>query len=123
MDLQTSTHERASHSPKSLGCALWLQETAAGVMNIEAAGGSPVGATTPFEGKEEKVRKLSLIVGAGIGFVLGSRAGNGPYRRLEARFKGASKRSFGSSSTHGTNTSKRSDVVIGDDTPRDARPE
>ena len=64
------------------------------------------------------MRKLSLIVGAGIGFVLGSKAGHGPYRRLEARFKGAAKRSLGSSSTHGINTSKRSDVVIGDDTSR-----
>jgi hypothetical protein len=31
------------------------------------------------------MKKIALFVGVGIGFVLGSRAGNGPYKKLEAK--------------------------------------
>jgi hypothetical protein len=34
------------------------------------------------------MKKFLLAVGAAVGFVLGSRAGRGPYERLEAKVKG-----------------------------------
>jgi hypothetical protein len=33
------------------------------------------------------MRKISFLVGAGIGFVVGSRAGRGPYEQLEANVR------------------------------------
>jgi hypothetical protein len=42
--------------------------------------------------KETDMRKLTFVVGAGVGFVLGSRAGKGPYEQLEARVRGVANR-------------------------------
>ncbi len=41
------------------------------------------------------MRKISLLLGAGIGFVAGSKAGNGPYRQLEAKIREVAKRPRG----------------------------
>jgi hypothetical protein len=40
-----------------------------------------------------EVKKLWLLVGAAIGFVLGSRAGRAPYERLESKARGVAGRS------------------------------
>jgi hypothetical protein len=39
-------------------------------------------------GRLSAMRKLTLLVGVGVGFVLGSRAGKGPYEQLEAKVRG-----------------------------------
>ena len=33
------------------------------------------------------MKKLTLLIGAGVGFVLGSRAGKGPYMQLEMKVR------------------------------------
>ena len=38
------------------------------------------------------MRKITFLLGAGLGFVLGSKAGNGPYGRLETKVRGMKKR-------------------------------
>jgi hypothetical protein len=38
------------------------------------------------------MRKITFILGAGIGFLLGSKAGNGPYEQVEAKLREAIKR-------------------------------
>jgi hypothetical protein len=38
------------------------------------------------------MKRLWFLVGAGIGFVLGSRAGPGPYERLEAKVRSVTSR-------------------------------
>jgi hypothetical protein len=39
------------------------------------------------------MRKITFLLGAGIGFVAGSKAGHGPYRQLEAEVRKVTKRS------------------------------
>ena len=39
------------------------------------------------------MKKLPLIVSAGVGFVMGSRAGRGPYKKLESRARQLANRS------------------------------
>jgi hypothetical protein len=39
------------------------------------------------------MKKFLLAVGAAVGFILGSRAGRGPYEQLEAKVKGLAGRS------------------------------
>lgn len=38
------------------------------------------------------MKKLSFLLGLGVGFVAGSRAGSGPYHQLEARVRSAARR-------------------------------
>ena len=38
------------------------------------------------------MKKITLLIGAGIGFLAGSRAGNGPYEQLEAKLREVTKR-------------------------------
>jgi hypothetical protein len=38
------------------------------------------------------VKKLSFLLGLGIGFLLGSRAGSRPYQQLEAKVRSAARR-------------------------------
>ena len=38
------------------------------------------------------MKKLSFLLGLGIGFLLGSRAGSRPYQQLEARVRSAARR-------------------------------
>jgi hypothetical protein len=38
------------------------------------------------------VKKLSFLLGLGFGFLLGSRAGSGPYQQLEAKVRSAARR-------------------------------
>jgi hypothetical protein len=33
------------------------------------------------------MKKLSFVIGLGLGFILGSRAGSGPYRELETKVR------------------------------------
>jgi hypothetical protein len=39
------------------------------------------------------MRKVTFLLGAGIGFVAGSKAGNGPYRQLAVKVRKVTKRS------------------------------
>jgi hypothetical protein len=41
------------------------------------------------------VKKLSFLLGLGIGFLLGSRAGSRPYQQLEAKVRSAARRPEG----------------------------
>jgi hypothetical protein len=34
------------------------------------------------------MKKLAFVIGLGVGFILGSRAGSGPYRELEGKVRG-----------------------------------
>jgi hypothetical protein len=38
------------------------------------------------------VKKMSFLVGLAVGFLVGSRAGSGPYQQLEARVRSAARR-------------------------------
>jgi hypothetical protein len=38
------------------------------------------------------VKKLSFLLGLGVGFLMGSRAGSDPYQQLEARVRSAARR-------------------------------
>jgi len=38
------------------------------------------------------VKKLSFLLGLGVGFLVGSRAGSGPYQQLEGRVRSAARR-------------------------------
>ena len=38
------------------------------------------------------MRKITFVLGAGIGFILGSRAGRGPYQQLETKVRGSTRR-------------------------------
>ena len=38
------------------------------------------------------MKKLSFLLGLGIGFLVGSRAGSGPYQRLEETVRSAARR-------------------------------
>jgi hypothetical protein len=48
------------------------------------AGVSQNGAGLAHPGGTARMRKINFIAGAGMGFVLGSKVGSGPYRRLES---------------------------------------
>jgi hypothetical protein len=41
------------------------------------------------------MKKITLLLGAGVGFVAGSKAGNGPYQQLEAKVRELMKRPSG----------------------------
>jgi hypothetical protein len=45
------------------------------------------------------MKKIMLLLGAGIGFVAGSKAGNGPYQQLEAKIRELTKRPSGGQAT------------------------
>jgi len=38
------------------------------------------------------VKKVSFLLGFGVGFLVGSRAGSGPYQQLEAKVRTAARR-------------------------------
>ena len=38
------------------------------------------------------MKKIMLLLGAGIGFIAGSKAGNGPYQQIEAKVREVTKR-------------------------------
>lgn len=38
------------------------------------------------------MKKLSFLLGLGVGFLVGSRAGSGPYQQLEAKVRSAARR-------------------------------
>ena len=38
------------------------------------------------------MKRITFLLGAGLGFLLGSKAGNGRYEQLEAKVRGAAKR-------------------------------
>jgi hypothetical protein len=42
----------------------------------------------PFE-KRDAMKKLSLAIGAAVGFLAGSRAGRGPYTKLQSKARAA----------------------------------
>jgi hypothetical protein len=64
--------------------------TTSGVVCLEAARGDDC-KSKPFE-KGHIVKKLSFLLGFGVGCLLGSRAGSRPYQQLEARVRSAARR-------------------------------